>query len=208
MKQEWLSDRVFVYTDGAVTFGQDALALARFCNPTPADVAVDLGTGCAILPLLWAAENTLPRQTLAVDRLAPAVALATRAVEENHLADRIRVVDSDWNTLPATLDGTATLLSCNPPYFKQHGGKISPDPARAAARTEEDDTALPRLMQTAARLLSKNGRFCFCMRPERQEDVKTALANASLFIETKTALVHESGEEWLTLFCAKRRNDG
>lgn len=205
MKQEFLSDRVFVYTNGAVTFGQDALALARFCNPAPADAAADLGTGSGVIPLLWAAENRLPARVVAVERFAPAAALAAKTVADNELSDRITVRESDWNDLPATLNGQFTLVCCNPPYFTHGGGKISDDPARAAARTEENDEALPRLMKTAARLLAKDGRFCFCMRPERRSDVETALEAADLELEKSAPLENNNGA-WLMLYSAKRRN--
>lgn len=205
MKQEFLSDTVFVCTDGAVSFGQDALALARFCGATPADKAADLGTGCGIIPLLWAAENSLPKTVLAVERFSPAAALAAETVEKNGLTDRISVCEGDWNDLSPAYNGQFSLISCNPPYYKRESGKISPEPARAAARTEENDEALPRLMKTAARLLSPDGRFCFCMRPERQNDVDTALKAADLKLVYSAPLENEAGA-WLTLFCAKRRN--
>ena len=205
MKQEFLSDAVFVYTDGAVTFGQDALALARFCEATSADTAADLGTGCGIVPLLWAAEDRLPETVLAVERFAPAATLAALSVAENGLAARVTVREGDWNDLPASLNGRFSLVSCNPPYFKRESGKLSPDPARAAARTEENDNALPRLFKTAARLLAPDGRFCFCMRPERQNDVTAALEAADLML-LKTAPLENENDAWLTLYSAKRRN--
>ena len=205
MKQEFLSDTVFVYTDGAVTFGQDALALARFCEATPADTAADLGTGCGVIPLLWAAEHRLPTTVLAVERFAPAAALAAQSVAENGLADCITVVECDWNHLPHRLDGQCSLVSCNPPYFQRGRGKISQNAARAAARTEENDDALPRLFEAAARLLAPNGRFCFCMRPERQDDVTAALNAAHLEL-TKTAPLENENGAWLYLYSAKRRN--
>ncbi len=207
MKREWLSDRVSVLTDGAVTFGQDALALARFCAPDFADVACDLGTGSGVIPLLWAAENRLPRTVLAVEREAEPAALAARSVSENGLSDRITVTCADWNALPEPLSGTFSLVSCNPPYFKRGSGKRSANPLRAAARTEESDDALPRLCETAARLLAPAGRFCFCMRPAREGDVTAALDRARFECVTKTPLVNEKGEAWLFLYCAKRRND-
>jgi len=206
MNREFLSPAVFVYTDGAVSFGQDALALARFCNPTAADTACDLGTGCGVIPLLWAAEDRLPHRVLAVERERVPAALAARSVSENGLFPRITVEETDWNALPAAYNGTFSLVSCNPPYFKRGNGKVSPNPLRAAARTEEDDRALPRLMQTAARLLTADGRFCFCIRPEREADVIAALDGAALQLTNQTPLANENGEEWLTLYCAKRRN--
>ena len=205
MKQEFLSDTVFVYTDGAVSFGQDALALARFCAPNPADVAADLGTGSGVIPLLWAAENRLPARVVAVERFAPAAALAAQSVFENGLSDRITVHENDWNDLSDSLNGQFTLVSCNPPYFRCESGKCSPDPARAAARTEENDKALPRLCKTAARLLAPDGRFCFCMRPERERDVAAALEAADLELVNSAPLENERGA-WLVLYSAKRRN--
>ena len=133
------------------------------------------------------------------------MSLAARSVVANGLSDRITVQRADWNDMPDSLNGQFTLISCNPPYFKKNKGKRSPDPLRAAARTEENDEALPRLVKTAARLLSPDGRFCFCMRPERADDVTAALEAADLELVNSAPLENEHGA-WLILYSAKRRN--
>ncbi len=205
MNCEFLSDCIFVYTDTDISFGQDALRLARFARPSSDDIVCELGTGCGVIPLLWAAENCLPAHVVAVEREPSAAALATRSLSENGLLDRIDIVCADWNDLPATFNGQFSVVVSNPPFFKQGEGKRSPHPLRAAARTEENDNALPKLMKTAARLLSPNGRFCFCMRSARRNDVLSALFDAKLAVVEEQTL-DTNGKKELTLFCTKRRN--
>ena len=50
---ERLSDEVHIATSRKHTFGTDALLLSYFAKPKARDIAIDMGTGCGIIPLLW-----------------------------------------------------------------------------------------------------------------------------------------------------------
>ena len=42
-----------IYVSKNHTFGTDAVLLSNFANPRRSEKAVDLGTGCGIIPALW-----------------------------------------------------------------------------------------------------------------------------------------------------------
>ncbi len=58
------------------------------------------------------------------------------------------------------------LITCNPPYKRADGGKISPKTGRAVQRHELTLT-LADIAKAAAGLLSYGGRLCVCIRCER-----------------------------------------
>ena len=52
-KFERLSDDIYIEVSPEHTFGTDALLLAYFAAPKNNDKALDMGTGCGIIPFLW-----------------------------------------------------------------------------------------------------------------------------------------------------------
>lgn len=179
-------------------FSQDALLLARFAAPRSEDTACDLGSGSGIIPLLWCRRNP-PVHITAVEKEPALKALLDEAVARFALENRLTALCADWNelSLPA---GSMSLVTCNPPYFPFGASRPSPDPLRDAARRESGDEMLAELCTAAAKLLTPQGRFCFCHRPERLADVFEALSNAGLrvrrlqFVQTR-----EGCAPWLFL---------
>ena len=83
-RREELGNGVFALVSDSFSFGMDALLLARFalnCAPGAANAA-DLGTGCGVISLLWAAQRPLLKIS-ALELQAEGAALAARAAEEN-----------------------------------------------------------------------------------------------------------------------------
>ncbi len=156
------------------TFGMDAVILARFAAPKLQDVACDLGSGCGIIPFLWALGNG-PVRIDGVEMQEDGVKLMTRSVDVNRLGHRVRPICTDLRRYyPGQI---YDLVACNPPYFKE--GTASADAGRTAARFEHTAT-LDDVVQCAARILKDKGRFCMVHRPERLCDCIVAMREASL----------------------------
>lgn len=179
---------------------EDGILLARFAAPVPDDIACDLGTGNGIIPLLWCRRHP-PAHITAVEREPAFAALAETAIARFSLGARMTLIEADWNDVSAMpADGTMTLVTCNPPYFPFGASRPSPDALRRAARQEDAPDVLPKLCQTAKRLLKENGRFCLCHRPERLSDVLTALRDTGLFPRRLQFVHARDGEApWLFL---------
>ncbi len=203
-RREDLGNGIFVTVNSLFSFGTDALLLAEFaqeCAPR-AKRAVDLGTGCGVIPLLWA-KKSFPVEMDALELQPEGAALACRSVEENGLSHRIRVQCADLR-LPVLPAGVFDLVACNPPYFPSGAGGISPVPERNHARAE-DQLALTELCTATARLLKNGGKFCLCHRTERMASVMYALCSAGL-TPKKLQMVRTSPlrEPKLFLLCAVR----
>lgn len=183
LHREDLGDGAFVWTHPHYKFGTDAMLLARFalsCAPR-AVRAADLGTGCGIIPVVWAQERP-EMQIFAADIQPEAAELARKSAAESGFAQRITVWEGDLRTLrQADLPGRMAmqLVSCNPPYFAPESGYTAQADGRRIARAEETCTAADAA-QAAARLLNDGGWFCIIHRTERLTDVLEAMRQAGV----------------------------
>lgn len=205
-RREKLGGERMLWVSDTHTFGTDAVVLADFASPRKKDRALDLGTGCGIIPLLWLSEEKTSFVT-GVDISPEACTLAEDSARENGWTVRFEVVCADMKKLKGIL-GTEQydLVTCNPPYFKDGSGFISPNEGRADARSELACT-IGDVCASAAQNLRYGGRFCICHRPERLADVLEAMRKVN--IEPKRLRFIEDTEgkaPWL--FLAEGRKGG
>ncbi len=179
IRWESLSHGTAVCISRRFRFGQDALLLAHFAQVRRQERAADFGCGCGIIPLRWH-DRGHRGPCLAVELLAEPLALLQTALAASpQAAGHIVPVQADLRALPRDLcpEQSLDVIACNPPYFT--GGRLSPDPARAAARHELSCTARD-VCEAAYPLLRDGGRLCLCQRPERLTDVLTAMRGARI----------------------------
>lgn len=201
-----------VYRLPGCSFGEDALALARFAVPRPGERVCDLGTGTGVLPLYWYREpgEAQGPSIDAVELDPAAAALARRAVRESGLDSLIRVWEDDLRALEEVLPaGAYDRVTCNPPYF--YGKSAFPSGAAAArrrlARQEgPHGCTLDQVLAAAARLLKNGGRFFVCHRPERLTDLVSGLRAHGLEPKRLRLLLARPGDAapWL-LLCEARK---
>ena len=166
---ERLSDDIKLAVSADHTFGTDAVILAAFANIKRKDRAVDMGTGCGIIPFLWlrdSAQSTvhcLDIQENAIEQVRASI--EANSVEERlipHLCD-LREIEKEF--MPEGF----TLVTMNPPYKPLNTGFESLGESARIARHEVccniEDT-----VRAANYLLTYGGRFCMCHRPERLVD--------------------------------------
>lgn len=152
-------------------FNMDAFLLADFAEAKSKDRCVDLGAGCGILSFLLY-KMYFCREIYGLEFQKTAVSLFSDSVSESGVGDRIFPVEGDLRQLPdALLPRRFDLVVCNPPYFQ---GSPSPDPEKAASRTEGSCT-FTEVCKAARKLLRFGGRFCFSFKPERLPDAFSAL---------------------------------
>ncbi|MGN0975453.1 MAG: tRNA1(Val) (adenine(37)-N6)-methyltransferase [Gemmiger sp.] len=200
---EFLDHGTQVLTAPGAGFGTDALLLARFARPRQGQRAAELCSGCGIVSLVWH-DMGYRGPCTAVELLPQASALCAAAVQANGSeAAHILPLCADLRTLGFGAEsGSYDFAACNPPYFT--GGPRSPDPARAAARHDENCT-LPELAAAAGRLLHDGGRFVLCHKPEQLAAVCAALC-AERLEPKRLALVknRSGGLPWLFLLEAQK----
>ena len=160
-------------------FGMDAVLLSGFAQVKEGEMAVDLGTGTGIIPILLEAK-TKGRHFTGLEIQEEVAEMANRSVRLNHLEDRVDIVRGDIKEA-SRLFGKASfdVVTSNPPYMNDNHGLKNPDLPKAIARHEVFCT-LDDVCQEASLLLKTGGRFYMVHRPHRLAEIITALKNYKL----------------------------
>lgn len=186
-------------------FSTDTILLANFSQPAKNSRAVDLGTGCGTIPLLWT-RNEPSTKAAAVEIQPEGCDMLSRTLEHNGL-ENISVINADLRNLKGVLPfGEADLVACNPPYKLAGSGVKNPDREKLIARHEEDCT-IDDVCAAAAKLLRFGGRFCICQRPERLVDILEAMRKHGLEPK-RLRLVQQRTGKAPKLFLAEGRRGG
>lgn len=203
MKAEPIGGGIVVYTSQEHRFGTDAFLLTAFSRYKAKDTAVELGTGCGIIPLLMQ-KHRPPKLIYALDVQENAIAQLRRGIEESSVSGIVPVcadLRELWDGAPF---GAADLVLCNPPYQPPGSGFLADNDSQKIARhglfcTPED------VCHAASRLLNSGGRLCVCGRPERLPDYICAMRAAGCepkrlrFVQKNAAAM-----PWLFLLEGKR----
>ena len=159
-------------------FGMDAVLLSGFAQVKEGEVAVDLGTGTGIIPILLEAKTKGKHFTgLEIQEEAE---MAGRSVRLNQLENRVDIVRGDIKEA-SRLFGKASfdVVTSNPPYMNDNHGLKNPELPKAIARHEVFCT-LDDVCREASLLLKSGGRFYMVHRPHRLAEIITALKTYKL----------------------------
>ncbi|MBQ5994642.1 MAG: methyltransferase [Clostridia bacterium] len=200
---ETLGNGVGVIVSPEHTFGTDAMLLAHFSAPGRKTVACDFGTGCGIIPFLWARDG-LCSKIYAVEIQDVAFSQLERSVEMNALSDRFSAVHSDLRLLKGIIpSGSLDLVTMNPPYKKENAGILSQKDNEKIAKHETMCT-LDDICLSASALLKYSGRLCICIRPERLFEAMQSMAKHRLEPKRLRQVISRNGEKpWLCLIEAR-----
>jgi len=157
-------------------FSIDAVLLSQFIKIRKSERAIDLGTGCGILPLLLS-QTTKAHSFVGVEIQKGLVELAKRNVMLNHLQHRILILHQDFKKMKESFSpGSFDVVFSNPPYRKFHTGRVNPSLEKAIARHEIKGT-LEDLISIVSYLLPPKGR-CYLIYPaSRAVDLLVVLRN-------------------------------
>ena len=160
-------------------FGMDAVLLSGFAKVNEGELALDLGTGTGILPILLEAKNEGSHYT-GLEIQAESVEMARRSVLYNDLQDKIDIIEGDIKEA-SSIFGKASMnvVTSNPPYMTNHHGLKNPNDAKAIARHELLCTLEDVVRETAA-VLKPKGRCYFVHRPSRLVEIFEAMRKYKL----------------------------
>lgn len=170
--------RLIQRADG-LTFGTDAYLLAAYVRPRPRAVAVDLGSGTGIIPLLCLTRCKAARFT-AIEVQADFCDLIRRNAALNGMDGRIAAIHANVRDIRAEdIGGEVDLVTANPPYMAPGVGVRNQSDAKYLARHEVAGD-IGDFCAAAGRLLKHGGRFVCVFRPERMADLMAGLRAARL----------------------------
>ena len=191
---ERLSDDISIAVSNEHTFGTDAVLLSYFAKPKYKDRALDMGTGCGIIPLLWLRDS---RQTgiHCLDIQENAFEQVKNTIEHNSLSDRLTPHLCDLRNIQEEFSAECfTLVTMNPPYKPINTGIESLGKSARIAR-HEVCCNIEDAVKAAAYLLTYSGRFCMCHRPERLVDALDMMREYKLEPKRLRFVVDKAGEE-------------
>ena len=172
-------------------FGMDAVLLSGFANVKAGGIAVDLGTGTGIIPILLEAK-TKGSSFYGIEIQESMAEMAERSVQLNALTDKVHIVqgdicsiagnaaaDSVTAELMESLKGRVDTVTSNPPYMKQNHGLANPGDAKAISR-HELKCSLKDVCRAASVLLKSGGHFYMVHRPLRLPEIISELKAVKL----------------------------
>ena len=137
-------------------------------------MALDLGTGTGIIPILLAAK-TRGRHFTGLEIQPESADMARRSVLLNGLEERISIVEGDIREAAERFDAASfDVITSNPPYMTGNHGLVNPNLPKAIARHEICCT-LRELVAATEKLLRPGGRFYLVHRPFRLAEIMTEL---------------------------------
>lgn len=168
-KFERLSNDIKIAVTSDHTFGTDAVLLSHFAKPKYKDKALDMGTGCGIIPFLWLRDEK-QNGIHCLDIQENAIEQVKASIEINKLGDRLTPHLCDLRQIRDEFPAECfTLVTMNPPYKPVNTGIESMSESARIAR-HEVCCSIEDAVKAASYLLTYMGRFCICHRPERLTD--------------------------------------
>ncbi|MGN0522293.1 MAG: tRNA1(Val) (adenine(37)-N6)-methyltransferase [Eubacterium sp.] len=166
---ERLSNDIKIAVSDDHTFGTDAVVLSHFAKIKARDKALDMGTGCGIIPFLWLRDEKI-NNVCCLDIQKNAYEQVCFSIEENNLKGRITPYLGDLRNARQLFEAESfSLVTMNPPY-KPVGTGIESLSESARIARHEVCCNIEDAVDAAAYLLKYGGRFCMCHRPERLVD--------------------------------------
>lgn len=151
-------------------FGMDAVLLSHFVHIPENGIALDLGTGTGILPILLTAKtNAAHIDALEIQK--ESVDMAKRSVLFNELSHKIEITEGDIKTASSIFKkGSYDAVLSNPPYMNDKHGLKNPELPKAIARHEILCT-LEDVVREASLLLKPKKSFFMVHRPHRLAEI-------------------------------------
>jgi tRNA1Val (adenine37-N6)-methyltransferase len=158
-------------------YGVDAIILADFAargalKSEKVKLAVDLGTGTGIIPLVLSHKTSLER-IYGIELQKDSYDRACRNTQINNLSHRVNFINADVSQLIDDLKelrASFDIVTANPPYMIGGSGLINENQAKKIAR-HETTANLEDFVIAAARLLREKGDFYMVHRPSRLVDI-------------------------------------
>ncbi|WP_304511758.1 tRNA1(Val) (adenine(37)-N6)-methyltransferase [Desulfobacula sp.] len=151
-------------------FSMDPFILAAHIQPAGIEKIVDIGCGCAIMPLIlalrWPGLNII-----GVEIQKELSGFARQNIIDNRLESTIRIIHEDINNIRVSdINGPAGIIISNPPYIKKDSGRLNPDSQKAIAR-HEITLDIDMLFYCSNRLLQTRGRLYVIFPADRLPDL-------------------------------------
>lgn len=164
------SELTLTQSTKGLTFGTDAYLLSAFVKGSSRAIAVDLGSGTGVIPMLCATHNKF-KKCFAVEVQPTFADIISKNVEHNGLSEKIIPLCADLRDIRSTSLGCEVdIVTANPPYMKLDSGKRNENDEKFIARHEVFGN-IGDFCACASRILKHGGKFYTVWRPDRLVDL-------------------------------------
>ncbi len=149
-------------------FSIDSMLLASFASIGYKTKRIcDLCSGNAPIPLYLSLR--CDAEIIGVEIQKHSYDLAIKSIEENHLSDRIKMINANLIDINKEI-GKFDLVTVNPPYFKVGNHNVNQLDSKTIAR-HEVLANLDDVVKEASLLLNPKGRLAMVHRPDRLTEI-------------------------------------
>ena len=169
--------------------GTDAILLGRWVEVKPEDVALDIGTGCGLLPLMLSQKGVSYVDAVDIDQAS--VEEASINFEASQWRERLKVYCMDINMYKP--ERRYDLIVSNPPYFNRFSKCDSERKSRA--RHNDMTLSYKSLCASAGRLLKPFGRFALVLPVSASAEFLIVAEHSGLFLRKRMTIIPIEGRE-------------
>ena len=181
----------FYYDDDYFKITTDNLALANFVKIKSKDkLLVEFGSGLMAIPLLLSTRTNIKMVGFEKDDKASKLSEVT--IQDNHLEDRIKVINDDINNLNKYFPiNSIDIIVCNPPYFFiDNESSVSNKDYLKMARHEGNMT-IEMIARLSKIYLKDGGSLFLIQRADRLFEIRDVLIKNNLAIKEIQFIYHD-----------------
>ena len=169
--------------------GTDAILLGRWVEVKPTDVALDIGTGCGLLPLMLAQKGI--GQVDAVDIDAVSIEEATINFEASQWRDQLHAYCTD--IVDFRTEKKYDLVVSNPPFFNRFSKCDSERKSRA--RHNDAGLSYATICREVCRLMKPEGRLSVVLPFDVSSDFLKTAEPLSLYLHKRMTIIPIAGKD-------------
>ena len=169
--------------------GTDAILLGRWVEVKPADVVLDIGTGCGLLPLMLSQKGVAHVDAVDIDKASIEEAIIN--FEASQWRDHLKAFCVD--IVDFQTDKKYDLIISNPPYFN----RFSKCDSERKSRARHNDTGLSyaTICQEVGRLMQPDGRFALVLPADVSMEFLDTAERYGLYLHKRMTIVPIAGKE-------------
>ena len=182
---------IFYYDDDYFKITTDNLALANFIKIKSKDkLLVEFGSGLMAIPLLLSTRTNI--KIVGIEKDDTASKLSEMTIKDNHLEDRIKVINDDINNLDKYFPiNSIDVIVCNPPYFLlENESSVSNKDYLKMARHEGNMT-IEMIAHLSKVYLKDGGSLFLIQRADRLFEIRDVLIKNKLAIKEIQFIYHD-----------------
>jgi tRNA1Val (adenine37-N6)-methyltransferase len=187
-------------------FSMDPFILTAQVQLKESKKIIDIGTGCAIIPLILSTKHP-DLKIIGIEIQEELARFAKRNVVANSRENTIQIILNDIkNVKSSDMGGKADIIVSNPPYKKKNSGRLNPDSQKAVAR-HEIALDIDTLFDCSNRLLNKYGRIYVIFPAERLSDLILSMERHKFGLDTiKFVHTKKDAPAKMVIVCAKKNS--